>query len=218
MRFLILLVFFYLDVLGDIEKLPHISAEIGAEAMNRIQVDSGVYKAIGNSSEYKIISEPHSKNVFLVPKISSGILNLSLITVGGNVIDLFLDVKNIAPQVIKIHEGESFNDKKVEAEVMLKCMMQSTECCSIENCRSKYWITKEKHNIKSLQKGIKLTSREIYRWKNLVGFCLFAKNITSKPIEIKDLRILDKALVWTVDSDVIPPKADIKIFVVFVNV
>lgn len=193
-----------------------IEAQIAADELNRIEIkDGNIMEVIGDEGKYSLYWSSDWRNLFIKPKISPGeTFELSLIFFGGLAQDLRFTVGDTTAKTITV-------DMNSELRPLISSCTLQTEIASMmramfEGVKSKYYVKDNKRLLKETLE-LEVTQIKTYRYKALNGAVVQLKNLSKKPVNLKeeDFKDLFKdTLAINLRSTVIAPKTGTTVFVV----
>ena len=152
-----------------------LSLNIADEAINRINFNHGrVSKIIGNVSGFTSILSDDGSNLFITPRSQAGSkIDFAVLLSSGEIIDLSLSViKSKKPYLISLKfpdSREQYNQSEVSA---LIAAMQ-------KGVIGKYYVQQSASDIS--HDKFKVTSSDVYQFKNLRGRVLTLQNNSKRP-------------------------------------
>lgn len=176
-------------ILTGKEKLK---ATVSSSKINRITFGSGHFsRIVGDSSKYSIVIDELGANLFLTAKTPVGSsFEISIINAAGLVADLVLDVKDIAGQIINIHDEEIYKAVRSKEDIEIASMLKSM----IRGDQDKYYVKDIKRTVKTnslqLDQILNIVQDKTYRYQNLnlTGARLQVTSLSKDKNHITELR------------------------------
>lgn len=203
-----------------------IATVIGANELNRIYLVGGeVLEVIGEESKYSLYWSGDWRNLFIHPKVEVGEdIEISLITQKEGAQDIRFTVgdntaKTIFINLNKKHESKPVNTRsyhltapelRQEIGKMMRAMIDG------ETGSGKYYVRDLKRKLKA-KKSLVINQDKSYRYGNLSGAVLKAKNLTFKPLDLTEADfkgIFQDTIAINLSSPIISPKGEVRVFII----
>lgn len=208
----------------NIQYLAHTHLDISDNGINRLHfANSRILKIVGDSNQYGAILSDNGSDLFFTSKLPIGeIINLSLLLVGGEVVDVRLHVKKMeAPAIINVNLP-TLKSKELQTKEEIKEMISKMAL----RLKGKYFVEpKERTIVLANRPDLILTKYVSYRYGDLMGVGFnYSSNNKNKsgnknviehlsPEELKG--VFKEILAISVDPGSLKTRKQGRVFVVF---
>jgi len=201
-----------------------IETVIAANELNRIGVVGGeVIEVIGDENKYALYWSGDFRNLFIKPKVEVGeTIELSLIMPQGGAQDIRFTVGDSGARTIFINLGSELKSSLSASGVtsrtnpQLKSEIALIMRAMIEGEKSKYYVTNVKRTLQQTKERL-ITQHLSYRYRDLSGGCLSVKNLTAKPLNLRETdfsNLFKNTVAINFESNVIKPQGTIRVFII----
>jgi len=224
----LLLITFIYSVCADPEfsfnPKKRIETIVAANELNRIGVIGGeVIEVIGDENKYSLYWSGDFRNLFIKPKVEVGeTIELSLILPQGEAQDIRFTVGDTLVRTIFINLGNKYDSSLAKKNItplanpQLKSEIAGMMRAMIEGEKGKYYVKEIKRRLKQT-KELLVIQNTSYRYRSLTGAMLSVKNLTSKPLNLREenlSNIFKNTVAINFESNVIKPKGTIRVFII----